>query len=733
MELNSFDKIFDILIDTNESKYIDVFNLIIKNDILKSKDGIFDFIASLPFLIQSRSYNIFFYADITKKLINSFDDEKFRKKLRKMVFETNFHPEPESEMLKYQVYSRAYYIRCLYENEFYSKDEICNNIHKFWETEPSCKLPLVALFIWFMPEIYSIKGSFSSTLIKISKRELYSRQLPSCFASLIGNLEKYGKNQWEKYYKEKNDLKNNKLLRCLENDDIEALISMDINDFNQKLPNKIFGYHWFLQFSPSLIQYAAFFGSFKCVKYLASNGADLTYKDCLGNTLLDYTGSGGNIKILTFINKWDPSFNYIQSLNMAILFHRKSLIQFIMESNEIIFQDYLIKAFQSNNSFFLSYAKKLYSNNDNFKINLNLIAQYGSFLLIDENSYNSSESLIIAVKYGHLRFIQHLLQNTHILNSIDFNGHSTEYPNDLLTPIQIAVEMSHQRIAKFLISNEKVDVNVKFNTLNRSLLHVCVLRNLIGVAKALMKCDRFDMNSPDDEGSTPVHYATRNVNTIGTHLVIDFSVIKENFVKTPETYIFNYHKIINLEMFQLFACEKKTKFNVYDNFGLTPLHYIARNGRADFLFYLFYVGRDDIDFRIQTKNGHKTPLHFAAINDRSPIVHFYIENFKCNDCRKDSDVNGATPLHLGCNSGCAECVRLLSDDPSSLNLKDKWERTPLLVAAGKGRAGCIKMLTMAEGIDINLKDSYGRTALKITNDHLYYLCSQFLEFFKAES
>ena len=65
-------------------------------------------------------------------------------------------------------------------------------------------------------------------------------------------------------------------------------------------------------------------------------------------------------------------------------------------------------------------------------------------------------------------------------------------------------------------------------------------------------------------------------------------------------------------MFQMIACEKKIKFIVYDNFGLAPLHYIARNGRVDFLFYLFYVVCDDIDFRIQTKNGQKLPFILLA-------------------------------------------------------------------------------------------------------------------------
>ncbi|OHT14187.1 hypothetical protein TRFO_15471 [Tritrichomonas foetus] len=747
MNHHAYSLIFNQLMNISELSYDAISQYILNNDSYAlTQEGIFDFIASLTFLVEYRSLMINLYVKLTKQLIDKISEKRFRRKIAKIIFETFFHYEPKDSIMNQRCYSRAYFLRLLYENGVYSMVEIVNLIHKYWEMKPPNKTPLFSLLVWFSPEIEKVNRTFFENLFKIAQKEFYSRKLPRPFIPFVQNIESLKKNEWQLY---KETQKNEDLFfKVIQNDEVDQLNTLFQNSElnpNQKIEDKMFCYHWILQSSPTILQIAAFFGSIKCFSKLFQLNPDFSLKDSKNFDVVDFAGAGGSFEILELLK--ENGIDIRKSLKMATLFHRKHIIKIYCMEFKVLRETYLVEACQSNHDFFLNT-----TNLSKIEIDLTIPAKSNSFLLIPPKDYpkqylhnnlknnmnnnpndsinshcsmvqyvNVSESFLIASEYGNLRFIQWLINNCEFdVNTHDSNGK---------TAVQIAGENCQSRILKYLITIDKININEVLPISRKSLLHISVLNNTISIAKALIKNSRFNMNMQDNEGSTPLHYACRNVNTIGTHLVLDLSIVKEEFISTPENYIFNYSKIINLEMFQLFLRAHKADFEIYDNYGLTPLHYLARNGRIDFAIELFNQ-RPEINFRIPSKDLKRTPLHFAAENDRPCFIFYYLQH--CPESQKDQDINGQTPLQIACTSGHPECSKLLSDYPEVVNFKDKWDRTALLISAAKGRTGCIRQMAQIENIDLNYKDNYGRTALKIAYDHNHYLSAQLLEIVKAE-
>lgn len=123
-------------------------------------------------------------------------------------------------------------------------------------------------------------------------------------------------------------------------------------------------------------------------------------------------------------------------------------------------------------------------------------------------------------------------------------------------------------------------------------------------------------------------------------------------------------------------------FNERDNFGATPIHFAARNGRLDCLVWL--VTRSGVSPNAVSRNG-ATAAHDAAAMGHLDCLQYLLKRTKCS--ANDTTSEGATVLHMACRFGRLAIVEWLMEySGSSPSEKGANDVTPVHLCAAKGKS-----------------------------------------------
>ncbi|KAM4624549.1 poly [ADP-ribose] polymerase tankyrase-2 [Polymixia lowei] len=107
-----------------------------------------------------------------------------------------------------------------------------------------------------------------------------------------------------------------------------------------------------------------------------------------------------------------------------------------------------------------------------------------------------------------------------------------------------------------------------------------------------------------------------------------------------------------------------------------------------------------------------TPLHFAAGYNRLAVVEFLLQHGADVHAK---DKGGLVPLHNACSYGHYEVAELLVLHGAVVNVADLWKFTPLHEAAAKGKYEICKLL-LQHGADPTRKNRDGNTPLDLVKD-----------------
>ena len=183
-----------------------------------------------------------------------------------------------------------------------------------------------------------------------------------------------------------------------------------------------------------------------------------------------------------------------------------------------------------------------------------------------------------------------------------------------------------------------------------------------------------------------------------------------------------------------YLIQNGAQLDLMDRDGMTALHEAAGEGHLEVMKRLVEAGQD-----VNQRGGRRkrTPLMEAARKGHTDCVQYLIQNGAQLDLK---DEYGKTALMD--TQGHTDCVEYLIQNGAEMDVltaamigdvvemkrlvtsghdvnqrgwfKHQFKSTPLMHAAEKGHMNCVKYL-LQNGAQLDLKDKWGRTALKLAS------------------
>ena len=266
------------------------------------------------------------------------------------------------------------------------------------------------------------------------------------------------------------------------------------------------------------------------------------------------------------------------------------------------------------------------------------------------------------------------------------------------------------------ITSNPALVNLLFKNLEIS--------NLEMVEKLCMK--GVDLDSQNEDGSTPLCFASSTNNLEMTRLLIKFGASVDLTDKNHNTPLGIASKNGFLEIAKLLI-KKKADINLRDANNSSPLWLASSCGHLH-IVGLLTDNKADIDSQSE---GGSTPLFMASRNGYTEIVKLLIE--------KKADLNiedeGINALWIASQEGHTEIAKLLIKNKASLFSTDPYVKTPLRIASQNQHLEIVESLinalalqkSPAELAEMLSKDEYEFQYTDLVNSQTFLHCFSVIE------
>ena len=274
--------------------------------------------------------------------------------------------------------------------------------------------------------------------------------------------------------------------------------------------------------------------------------------------------------------------------------------------------------------------------------------------------------------------------------------------NDGWTALHFSAVSGRYEIVKYF-TNMGTEINLTAN--GKSCLHIAADYGHLNLCKTLINKYNVDVELPDNDGWTALHFSARN----GSYEVVKFFTdmgIDTNLKGTDgKNCLHIAARYGHLNLCQTLINKYNIDVQLPDNNGRTALHFSARNGSYEIVKYFINMG---IDINLKTKHGMNC-LHIAASYGHLNFCKTLINKYNV-DVQLPAN-HGWTALHFSARSGSYEIVKYFTNMGIEINLKTKHGMNCLHIAACYVHLNLCKTLINKYNVDVQLPDNDGWNAL----------------------
>ena len=293
------------------------------------------------------------------------------------------------------------------------------------------------------------------------------------------------------------------------------------------------------------------------------------------------------------------------------------------------------------------------------------------------------------------------------------------------TPLSLAAERGYEAIVKMLLNRNGVDTNSR-DPYGRTPFSRAARFGDISIMQALLERG-VDLSPNNGQLTIALFEAARRGHCGVVELLLQHNAntnARDNKNRTPLSYAAIKGCCVTVNLLLLQTVLQDVDIDVRDIDGRTPLSYAVSRGHVDVVKLLLQYNAN-IDFK---DNEGRTPLSRAAFSGYLAMVKLLIQHNADIDSK---DMKGRTPLFYAAFDNDVLVVKLLYEETSNADQKDEDGRTPLSYAVRFGNLEVVKFLVERGDIDINSKDTYGRSALswalKTVYSHVFDVVGYLLE------
>jgi len=259
--------------------------------------------------------------------------------------------------------------------------------------------------------------------------------------------------------------------------------------------------------------------------------------------------------------------------------------------------------------------------------------------------------------------------------------------NNGSSPARIAVREKGEFLAAILTPASLASVD----STGRTILHIAAEAGNASAVNTILKAGA-NFSIKDKNGKNALDYALERADS-------------ENHAEAAVQLILA-GAVSNNPLYTYFApAVRSSNYNIRSADGMTPLHYIAREGYMGYLTFLLKKGAD-----VNLKNASgASPLHEAARSGKIEVMQTLIDKkaeINAQDAKGNSVLHVAVPAdsHL-------QAINLFLSSGANINLQDEHGDSPLHIAILLNRNEEIIRSLLARGADVTIRDIEGKTPL----------------------